>query len=507
LERIQQVKFWQQVDQIMEHRKETFKKAGQDPNDRRAAAVASLRKAKRDEFLENKRHLTSELSSSSASDANMTSVPSVENTTTVDPMIVVQNFLSASSLQEQLPHLRALRRLLASDAKPLQEVVSAGAVPALAALLSSGHEEAMTESVWCILNIASGGYQQVEAVLPIAPQLISFLETGHSHLAELSAWALGNMAGESLDFRSVIISQGAIPALLRWFASPSSSASLSVIRTVAWALGNMIDRTPKPDMSDFFKVDLAPYFVKYLSQAQPSEAEREILWLCAYVTSDERAQTLHFAQKDGLMQALLHSLSTHPRAALPALRSIGNLLAGPHEVTSFFLSIPGAFDLVASGMTSDSAHVRRESAWVISNVTAGTDDHAAYVASSAGVMQVMLDRFQRGEYALRAEMAMALTNLVVRPALSAYVMVQLRAIDPFVQLAKTAVDANVLHACLVAFDVLLRRVPDGKSVFQAAGGVDVLDKLVDCEHRKIAAKAENMIDEFFEDDATFSQEQ
>lgn len=55
-------------------------------------------------------------------------------------------------------------------------------------------------------------------------------------MAEQCAWAIGNVAGEGEDLRSVLLSQGALPPLARMIFPDKGSA----VRTAAWALSNLI---------------------------------------------------------------------------------------------------------------------------------------------------------------------------------------------------------------------------------------------------------------------------
>lgn len=65
-----------------------------------------------------------------------------------------------------------------------------------------------------------------------------FVKTGKNaiHVVEQCAWALGNVAGEGEDLLDVLLRQGALPPLARHLAS----SQLTLARTAAWALSNII---------------------------------------------------------------------------------------------------------------------------------------------------------------------------------------------------------------------------------------------------------------------------
>lgn len=55
-------------------------------------------------------------------------------------------------------------------------------------------------------------------------------------MVEQCAWALGNVAGEAEDLRDWLLRQGALSALARNLSSPI----ITLVRTAAWALSNLI---------------------------------------------------------------------------------------------------------------------------------------------------------------------------------------------------------------------------------------------------------------------------
>lgn len=61
-------------------------------------------------------------------------------------------------------------------------------------------------------------------------------EKNPAQVVEQCAWAIGNVAGEAEDLRNLLLLQGALPALARNFFSPS----ITLARTAAWALSNLI---------------------------------------------------------------------------------------------------------------------------------------------------------------------------------------------------------------------------------------------------------------------------
>lgn len=72
----------------------------------------------------------------------------------------------------------------------------------------------------CLTNIASSCSRHTRTILDAAPQLISFLSAPNPALQEQALWALGNIAGDSGDFREMLHANGALLPILRLLQHP-----------------------------------------------------------------------------------------------------------------------------------------------------------------------------------------------------------------------------------------------------------------------------------------------
>jgi importin subunit alpha-6/7 len=106
-----------------------------------------------------------------------------------------------------LPHLTQLRKILATEEPPVQEVIDAGVVPKLLLLLEHSDDRYKTEAVRCLANIASGDRYHTSHVLDGAPLLLSFLSAPSAALQEEALYAIGNIAGDVQECRDMLIAQ------------------------------------------------------------------------------------------------------------------------------------------------------------------------------------------------------------------------------------------------------------------------------------------------------------
>ncbi|CAI7788752.1 unnamed protein product [Closterium sp. NIES-54] len=473
----------------------------------------------------------------------------------------------AAVQQERVETLKALRQLLSANHNPpLGAAVRCGAVPLLAECLAFGApEEQLLEAAWCVTNIASGEAEETRAVLPCAALLIAHCTDSPSPaIAEQCVWAVGNIAAEADDLRAQLLDQGALPALTRlllaaasgasggntgarWLTAQAPSALASLAKTVAWALSSLI-KGPSPRAAvDLVKSDGVDAAIVTLLSSGNAEAAVEAAWVAAYVTalSDASAERLVAA---GLMEALVPLLSATTDVALltPVVRAIGNLTAGDSSRTTRLLTAgtpfqaqpipasapPGAVAAAAvgpglSGLAEclENKHhgLKKETAWAVSNMTAGDSwQKAAVIGGDTGGMgeagkasrlyELLVHLLRTSPFDIKREVAFALANLCVDPAEQepmgerhvavqqsrVAALVDAGCLPPFLSLIRSA-DADAVRLGLQFTEVVLRVLPDkrGPRLVEEADGIDAIEAAQFVGNEELHSMSSYLVDTYF----------
>jgi len=101
------------------------------------------------------------------------------------------------------------------------------------------------ECAWVLTNIASGESSAVEQLVDfgVIPALVSRLETDQSNIVEQCVWALGNISGDSVQYRDLCLRSGIANELSKAFErlrSPSSEFPVSLLRIITWVMSNIV---------------------------------------------------------------------------------------------------------------------------------------------------------------------------------------------------------------------------------------------------------------------------
>lgn len=196
-----------------------FKKtiANDDGRRRRQETTRQIRKAKKDENLLKRRMAVPAITPSSSDDTDTMSGGKKTSYSVADIPELTKTLKNPTATEEQKEEAtRAFRRILSVEANPpVDEVLQAGVLPDFIHNLTANPQASnlIFESAWALTNIAStsqtGAVVNAGAVGP----LIQLLRHAVPDVREQAAWCLGNIAGDSTDFRDHLLQQGALEPL------------------------------------------------------------------------------------------------------------------------------------------------------------------------------------------------------------------------------------------------------------------------------------------------------
>ncbi|KAJ7972433.1 Importin subunit alpha [Quillaja saponaria] len=425
------------------------------------------------------------------------------------------SYQGKGAMQKKVSALRELRRLLSrSEFPPVEAAVKAGAIPVLVQCLSFGSpDEQLLEAAWCLTNIAAGKPDETKALLPTLPLLIAHLgEKSSAPVAEQCAWALGNVAGEGEDLRNVLLAQGALLPLARMM-QPNKG---STVRTAAWALSNLIKGPDSKAATELIRVDgMLDAIVRHLKKAD-DELGTEVAWVVVYLSALSNV-AISMLMKSDVLQLLVERLATSNSLQLliPILRSLGNLVAGDCH-TTYAILVPGheitdnVIEVLVKCLKSEHRILKKEVAWVLSNIAAGSVEHKQLIYSSEA-LSLLLHLLSSAPFDIRKEVAYVLGNLCVapikhdgKPNLILEHLVPLvgrGCLSGFVDLVRSA-DTEAARLGLQFTELVLSGMPNGEGpkLVELEDGIEAMERFQFHENEDLRNMANSLVDKYFGED-------
>lgn len=443
------------------------------------------------------------------------SILEAQTLSAVEELKSAVSFQGKGAMQKLVGALREMRRLLSkSEFPPVEAAIKAGAIPLLVQCLSFGSpDEQLLEAAWCLTNIAAGKPEETKALLPALPLLIAHLgEKSSVPVAEQCAWALGNVAGEGEELRSVLLCQGALPPLARMMLPNKGST----VRTAAWALSNLIKGPDHKAATELIRVDgVLDAILRHLRKAD-EELATEVAWVVVYLSALSNVATSMLVKSDAL-QLLVQRLasSNSLQLLIPVLRSLGNVIAGDsHTIVAVLL--PGCeitdnvIEVLVKCLKSEHRVLKKEAAWVLSNIAAGSIEHKQLIYSSEAV-PLLLRLLSTAPFDIRKEVAYVLGNLCVAPTegdgkpnlISEHLvsLVGRGCLPGFIDLVRSA-DTEAARLGLQFMELVLRGMPNGEGpkLVEREDGIDAMERFQFHENEDLRNLANALVDRYFGED-------
>ncbi len=338
------------------------------------------------------------------------------------------------------------------------------------------------------------------------PIFIRLLLSPNEDVREQAAWALGNVAGDSVQCRDLVLAAGALPALLQVSQTFSDQSRLTTIRNVTWTLSNLCRGKPAPD---FEVVRPALPLLARLLFSQDIETITDACWALSYISDgpDYRIQAVLNAGVAPRLVELLGSPSTAVQT--PALRTVGNIVTGDDTQTQFIINL-NALPSLLWMLDNPKKNIRKEACWTISNITAGTAEQIQAVIN-ASVFPKLIELLKAAEFEIQKEAAWAVSNATSggTPEQIFYLVAH-GAVEPLCNLLAVN-DMKVITVALEGLENMLRAGVAANAldkvieVINNHDGITKIEELQNHANKTIYARAVKILETYFgaeEDEST-----
>ncbi|XP_077995455.1 uncharacterized protein LOC144448946 [Glandiceps talaboti] len=411
---------------------------------------------------------------------------------------------------DRLEQLKKLRKMFAQNSALIDTFLGVeNAMDRLVGILSGNDEDLQRQAAWCITNMAGSAEHEhtMKTLKMAAPYLITFLSGQNTKLQDQSAWALGNMAGDSDEARDTLMSQGILQPVVKLL----QSSTPSVVQSAAFALSNLA-RGQGADTSAMLEAGVVPHLLSHMEVKEDNMAVlTEVAWVLTYLAAklEHEDELVSAGTIPKLVQAVV-TLSNqkphHVQSITPLLRCLGNMCSGPDEyivkTTEDGTLLPALERFLDS---EEHRHVKKETLWVISNVT-GVES-VCQTLIDMGLPQKMI-QLLHSTFDIKKEAALCLCNLahhgekycegLIKQEVFPHVIAMLKSHDP-----------EMVMEALWFSEMLLRMTNAGSEVFKEHEGVDSLEALEYHSDSNIQQAAHELLEMYFyqEPDQTEEKEE
>ncbi|XP_070506955.1 importin subunit alpha-3-like [Chironomus tepperi] len=274
-------------------------------------------------------------------------------------------------------------------------------------LICHGNEKLQTEAAWIFTNIAAGSTAQTQIVVDsgVTPLLINLLSSTNIELVEQCIWALGNIIGDSHEYRDLMIEQGILSPLLSYVRD---GFSVSFQRTLVWVFVNLV-RCRECQLSVEIVRDIVPKLCE-LATRRDTPTKIDALWALTFLADcgDEYIQLMIETDIVAIVMPMLTSFSQ--KLQVTAMRFLGNIATGTDAQTQVILD-HGVLNNMRFALMHQNRNLRRVALWSLSNITIGTMAQAQAVYQS-GLLAIIVDNLHHDDDKIVKEAILTVRNLI-----------------------------------------------------------------------------------------------
>lgn len=277
--------------------------------------------------------------------------------------------------------------------------------------------------------------------------------------------------------------------------------NMSLLNNVVWTISNLCRGKPAPDMA-MVESAIDP-LVGILYKDITSEVQIDVVWALSYL-SDGPNEKIDRMMKTDVTPKLVEYLEDKSSPVLtPTIRCLGNFVTGSDIQTQAVLDA-GILKHLTQLLRSSKRVIRKETCWLVSNITAGTEKQITSLMRQPGVMTQLVDLALEAPWETRKEALWALSNICTTGN-EDHVMslVQCEGLQPLAEaLALTNIESTVMVACLDAIESVMKVNErhsnlDYTRVFDEYDGLDYLENLQQHQSNAVYEKAVALLESYF----------
>jgi hypothetical protein len=312
-----------------------------------------------------------------------------------------------------------LRKLLSSQkGLPIQETLDLNAVPMLIELAKDTSElHLRLEATWCLANLVSGSTQQTQFLVgkDIIELFEEILEDKNNQIVEQAIWGLGNIIGDSSEFRKKIVKKKIMNKLIIMF---SKKRGLKIQKNIIWCLSNILRNKPKKEKHIEMKnlvITLVSAFIVYDDLEIKKDCVQGLKDYCkpdllSLFTKDEFMLELRKFYK--LLYNHLHNNDyNNIKSEISAIHKIiGNITNGDDFDTAKVIDEGFLSDLCIL-LNVDNELCKREICWILSNIAAGTSGQIGSILNEPNLFDNLVNLLYTSTKQIRRESLWIICNM------------------------------------------------------------------------------------------------
>ena len=335
----------------------------------------------------------------------------------VDKLQIIKDLLlNEGDTNLKVEGLNAILELLNDEQSPLGTLVQLGFTEMFQVFIDFNiyPTNIIYPATACLANICTAPHELMTHFFStsIVSKFLSALNLRTLTICNLALRGLANIAGDSYEFRKVLLSKGVIHEVSSFLDGLKNNIH-TVVEPVSHLLNNLCENAEDIEIND---LDRMVQWIGVLTQSTNSNVKKDCLNAIMKITSvdEERIQLILDNQLGSYAVQGLHS--TEKRALLHSLSILSNILEITEEYTHKLLGL-GMLDKLMPCLSHSNSRIRAKAYLLLSNLVAGTKEHINFFLNHS-VSSLSVSGLLDSNLEVRKECSYMLKNLFIKGTVS-----------------------------------------------------------------------------------------
>ena len=448
----------------------------------RQDAQDDIRRKKREEYIQRKR-VSEETKSTNLSKQESNAA-----------LVTLINMIKQGNREMKV--LVALRQLMsASDGTiPCELAISMGLAPCLVTILQGTlTDDHAIEALWICINLCYGTHESTDAAVK-TPGFVNtvgkYVAHANPKVADQAIWCLANIAGDDKDYAEAIVATGIVPMLLQRLQKEPL-----LLTNVTCMIANMA-RFKK--LTSEMGLAAIGVVIQMIPQVEDESSAYSAVVMIKCILETTKDATKHMAALIPHMPALLHRWDQDLNlTGVPLI--IGQIASNTDDSLVDGLLRHPVLPMMLKALTT--ANVKKDAvkntAWALSNITAGTSKQIQEVFN-ANLMPVIVHRLKNSVYEIRKELLWVAANAIDGANKEQIKFMVTQGIIPGLCQALEDYDSRMLLNTLRAIKKILQKgEPNYPDLIEQAQGLDKIEGLQEHASNLVYEAAHDIVATFY----------
>lgn len=413
------------------------------------------------------------------------------------------NLFHSKNIDDKFKGLIGIRKLLSLESTPpIQEIIDFNIVPELINLLDSNLYEFKYESIYCLCNIASGTVEQASTIMIYGalPKIWNLLDCPIVEIKSQTIWLISNLVSDSPKIRDTLMEYKIFDKILTIIAGTNNE---NYINMSVWCISNFFRVKPIPNNDICNKVFKIMARAVIINTNNDEDFVEDACFFFSVVTRKYKEFNQEMIDT-GLLEKIINFLEIKKKnIILACLRIIGNLASSDNANHTQKLIDLGVLDKLKYTLFNENISVRKESAFILSNITAGTQKQIETVIEQ-NFLQILYKIYNNDNPKVKKEAIIAIANMtlvendnymkkIFEDNILMIILELIKNNDPFLIIVGLEMINNIF-----AFGEKKGRKKEIQNEIEKIGMMDILEKLQMHENQNVYEKTLIILETYFE---------